>query len=98
VSARVLAIVTGLVAIDQLEGAGVVAESAEGERATGGGVFDGIAFGGVACFRLGAHLVFHAGFFHAPDPHLTPAGDGHVLDEGDFDGGLGLKFGVQIGE
>jgi hypothetical protein len=92
VSAQVLAIVTGLVAIDQLEGARVVAEGAEGERATGGGVF------GMGVFGLGAHLVFHVGFFDAPDPHLAPTSDGHVFDEGNFNGGLRLKFGVQIGE
>jgi hypothetical protein len=102
VSAQVLTIVTRLVAIDQFEGAGVVAEGAEGEGAAGGGVFGRIAFGGIIfggepCFSLGAHLVFQIGFFHAPDPHLTPAGHGHVFDEGDFHGGLRLKFVVQSG-
>ncbi len=101
VSAQVLAIVTRLVAIDQFEGAGVVAEGAEGERATGGGVFHRtvrVVFCCDAGFSPDAHLVFHVGLFDAPDPHLAPTGDGHVFDEGDFDGCLRLKFGVQIGD
>jgi hypothetical protein len=36
--------------------------------------------------------VVHAGLLQAPDAHLTPAGNGHVLDEGFFEGGLGLEF------
>ena len=84
VSAEILAIETRLVAIDQLERAGVVAEGAEGQRTTGGVVFV-FAY---ALFDLGAHLLLHVGLFDAPDPHLTPAGYGHVFDEGEFDGGL----------
>ncbi len=93
-SAQVLAIVTRFVAIDQLKGTGVVAEGAEGQGTTSGVVFGGHVFRS----GIDAHLVFHVGLFDAPDSHLTPTGDGHVFDEGDFNGGLRLKFGVQIGE
>ena len=40
----------------------------------------------------------HAGLLHAPDAHLTPAGNGHVFDERFFEGGLGLEFLVQGGD
>ena len=36
--------------------------------------------------------MLHACFFHSPDAHLTPAGDGHVLDEGFLERSLGLEF------
>src|ERR1700685_799727 len=42
--------------------------------------------------------MLHAGLFHTPDSHLPPTGDGHVFDEGGFDGGLWLKFFVKGGE
>ncbi len=47
---------------------------------------------------LSAHFVVHAGLLHAPDAHLTPARDGHVLDEGFLEGRLRLEFFEQGGE
>ena len=91
-SAEVLAVVTGFVAVDEFEGAGIVAESAEGDGGDGGGVLGGFERGGVRDRGLPAHFVFHARLFHAPDAHLTPAGDGHVLDEGLLEGGLRLEL------
>jgi len=90
--AKVLAVVTRLVPVDQFEAAGFVAESAEGERRAGGLVF---------VFRKPGpleHGIIHAGLFHAHDAQLTPAGGGHVLDERVFDDGLGLEFLAKVGE
>jgi len=33
-----------------------------------------------------------SGGFHVPEAHLAPAGDGHVLDQRFFGGGLGLML------
>ena len=100
-SAVVLAVVARIVAIDEFEGAGVVAERAEGDGGAGGGGATGIVR--VQCrevrhFRLPAHFVVHAGLFQTPDAHLTPAGDGHVFDEGFLEGSLGLEFFEKSGE
>src|ERR1700685_3075777 len=38
------------------------------------------------------------GLSHAPDAHLTPAGDGHVLDEGLLERGARLEFLDESGE
>jgi hypothetical protein len=98
VSAVVLAIVARIVAIDKFERAGVVAEGAEGDGRAGGGVLGWVEAGRVRQFRLPAHFALHAGLFHAPDAHLTPAGDGHVLDEGLLEGGLRFEFFEQKGK
>jgi hypothetical protein len=104
VSAVVLAVVTRIVTIDEFERAGIVTESAEGECGAGGGGAAGVAvtawvrYSGVRHFGLSAHLVLHAGLLHTPDAHLTPAGDGHVLDEGFFERGLRLEFFEESGE
>ena len=88
-----MAVVAGFVAIDQVERTGIVAESAESERGASGGLL--LRDRGLG---LSAHLVLHAGLFHAPETHLTPAGYGHVFDKRGFDGGFGLKFFVEGGE
>jgi hypothetical protein len=88
-SAEVFALVTRVVSIHEFERAGIVAESAEGERCAGGVVLLRNRMGGVG---LPAHFVVNAGLFHTPDPHAPPAGDGHVFDEGLLEGGLGLEF------
>ena len=91
-SAEVLAVVTGFVTIDEFEGAGIVAESAEGDGGAGGGLLAGVQCCRVRHRAQPVHLVLHARLFHAPDAHLTPADDGHVLDEGFLERGLGLEF------
>jgi len=93
VGAEVLAVVAGFVAVDEIERAGIVAESAEGERGTGGGILRGVR--GFGAF---AHFMLHGSLFNAPEPHLTPTGNGHVFDEGGFDVGLRLEFFVESGE
>jgi hypothetical protein len=93
VRAEILAIVARFVAVDEFERAGIVAEGAEGERRSGRGVLFRLRG-----FGLSAHFVLHASLLHTPDSHLTPAGDGHVFDEGGFDGGLWLEFFVKGGE
>ena len=98
VSAEVLAVVTGFVAVDEFEGAGIVAEGAEGEGGAGGGLFGWVQCGRDGYIGLAAHLVVHGGLFHAPDAHLTPAGDGHILDEGLLERGARLEFLGESGE
>jgi len=99
VRAVILALVTRIVTVDQIESAGIVTESAEGEGRAGGvvGMLD-VGRNRVRDFGLPADFVVHAGFFHAPDAHLTPAGDGHVVDERFLERGLGLEFLVQGGD
>ena len=51
----------------------------------------------LGCDRVGRiglllHFVVHGGLCHPADAHATPAGDGHVLNEGLLEGGLGLEF------
>ena len=68
VSAQVLAIVTGLVAIDEFERAGVVAQGAEepAQRVAGSSGISSPSTGlASASVR---YLVFHVGLFDAPDP------------------------------
>jgi hypothetical protein len=98
VGAVVLAVVAGVVTIDEFERAGIVTESAVGEGGAGGGILGWVQIRRVRHRGLAAHFVFQAGLLHAPDAHLTPAGDGHVLDEGLLEGRLGLEFFEERGE
>ena len=98
VGAEVLPVVTRFVTIDEFERTGIVAESAEGYGGAGGSLLGWVQLGGVRDFGLPAHFVIHTGLFHAPDTYLTPAGDGHVLDEGFLEGGLRLEFFEEMGE
>jgi len=93
--AVVLAVVAGFVAVHDFEGAGLVAEGAEGEGGLGGGGFGGDLF---ALLGLFAHFKAEAGLFHAPEPELTPAADGHVLDETALGFGLRPEFLNEGGE
>jgi hypothetical protein len=82
-----LAVITGFVAADEIERAGVVTESAEGEGGAGGVVLvlgDG--------FGLAADLAIESGLFEAHYSRLTPAGEGHGLNERCFDSSLRLQF------
>jgi hypothetical protein len=54
-----------------------------------------VEFGISACLRISCSM---EAFSMPPDAHLTPAGDGHVLDEGFLEGGLRLEFFEQCGE
>ena len=87
--AVVLAVVAAFVTIEGFAGSGVFAEGMEGEGDSGGGVF----FFGAAFLDF----VGEGGSFHAPEPHLAPAADGHGFDEAGFDFGGGFEVLVEIG-
>ena len=91
--AEVLAVAERVVADEQVERAGVAAEGLEGQGGSGGGVFAASDAAGLL-----ADLVFHGGFFHAPEAELTPAGHGHFFDQGVFDRGFRLEFLVDAGD
>jgi hypothetical protein len=92
----VLAVATGLVAVHEFEGAGLLAEAGEGDVGAGSGV--GGQRGGVLLFGVLAELVADGGAFHAGETHLTPFGDGHGFDERDFVGGFGAEGGFEVGD
>jgi hypothetical protein len=79
-----LAVVAGLVAIEEVETAGIVAECAEGHGgASAWGVFGGIVL---------IHFDFETGTLNRPETQETPAADGYGLDQGKLDFGLWLEF------
>jgi len=89
-AARILAIVTGVIAIEEVEDAGLVSQFAEGD----GGASGGGAIGEILLFDFEA-----PGFaFDGPDARLAPERDGHFFEEGLLGGSFGLKFGVEGGE
>lgn len=68
---RELTVEAGLVTVEQIEGAGLIGESAKCERGASGGMD-----------RIGIVLLdlrLKRGAFDDPEAHLTPAGGGHVL-------------------
>ncbi len=72
---------TGLVTVEEVEGAGLIGESAKCERGARGGMDSrGIVL---------LDLRLKTGAFEGPDAHLTPAGDGHVLYQDAL--GFGLR-------
>jgi hypothetical protein len=91
--AEVLTLVTGIVAVDEIEGSGIVAEGAEGDGCAGG-----IVFATTGADRLVADLVIHPRLFHAPEAQLAPSRRGHHFDEGAFDRCLGLELFDEIVE
>jgi hypothetical protein len=92
VGAQVLAVAERVITDEQVKGTGI-AERAEGQGCSGRVVF--AASDGTG---LIADLMVHGGLFHAPEAELTPAGDGHLFDEGAFDRAFRLKLLFQIGE
>ena len=89
---EVLAVAERVVPDDQVHGMGL-AKRAKGHRSTGWDVFSARRR-----FSLLADLLVHSGLFHSPKAELSPAGYGHLLDEGVFDGGFGLEFVFQFRE
>jgi hypothetical protein len=92
----VLAVATGLVAIHDFEGAGLLAEAGVGDLSKGVGV--GGERGFVLLFGALAQLVADGGALHAGESHLPPFGDENGFDEGDFIGGLGAEGGFELGQ
>jgi hypothetical protein len=93
VGAEILAVADRVVAVEQVERAGIVAEGLEGEGCEGGVVFS--ASDGSGLF---ADLVFHGCFLHAPEAELAPLGRGHLLHEKVFHRGFGLELVFEVGE
>jgi hypothetical protein len=93
VGPQVLAVVTGLVAKDEIEGAGVVAERAKGDGTESGGrvVGSGIHI------ELAIHLGFERRLFELPDAGAAPAGYRHGVDEVLFDACDRLEFREEFG-
>jgi hypothetical protein len=92
----VLAVATGLIAVHEFEGAGLLAEAGEGDPGAGGGVGGERSL--VLLFGVLAELVADGGAFHAGETHLTPFGDGHGFDERDFVRGFGAEGGFEVGD
>jgi hypothetical protein len=86
VGAEVLTVVAGLVAVEQVEGAGVVGHGNESEGRGCGQA----GFGLLGLVIFAHELAGHAGFFHHPDAGATPAGYDHHLDEFLFGGADGF--------
>jgi hypothetical protein len=80
-----LAVVARFVAVEEFERARFIGQGTEGDEGLGGQV------AGLGEFRF-VDLLVEAGGLHVPEAHLAPAGDGHVLDQGFFGGGLGLML------
>lgn len=78
-----LAVEGGFVAVDEVEDAGLIGESAEGAGGADGGGTVGVVEG---------HFLVDDGLFDTPGAHLAPVGGGEFLDEGAGGGGGGLMF------
>jgi hypothetical protein len=89
IGAGVLAVVAGFVAMEDVEGAGLVAKGAEGLGGASGWLAGGV---GLVDFRSKTLL------FNTPDAHEAPAGDSHILNQGSLIGGEGLEFGFDGSE
>ncbi len=88
----VLALATNLIQAHEFEQTAITGEATNGVRGMRGPA---------RRFRgrlLPADLVGDARGFHAPEPELTPAADGHALEQSGFDAGEGLKLGLELGE
>ena len=85
-----MAFEAGFVAIEKIEGAGLISEGAEGE----GGASGRVIGGGIELF----HFVLEVGALDGPEAEETPTADGHVLDQGAFDFVAGSEVAVKIGE
>jgi len=71
----VLAMKASLIAIQEMEAAGPVAQGAKGEGGAGAGV-------GLPRTKLLLHFGLQGGALDGPEALETPAGDGHFLDQG----------------
>jgi len=88
----ILAVVTGLVPVEEIEGAGVIGKKAEGDA----GEDFGLASRGGILVVLAVHLNLEGGLFKMPGAHTAPAGDDHGVDEVRFDGIGGLESGDEL--
>jgi hypothetical protein len=86
----VLAMEASLVAIEEMEAAGFIAESLKGQ----GGADAGLACGGIELI----HFRFQAGALNGPDAQETPAADGHVFNQGPLDFVLGMEVVIEGAE
>jgi len=97
--ALVVATVADFVAVEALEGEGVVAERGECEGGVHGGDLSVFVVGnGVIGTLLGVDGVGVLDHFKTPEAAAAPVGDGHDLDEAGFAGGFGLELVKELGE
>jgi hypothetical protein len=87
-----LALVAGVVAVEEIDGAGFAGEFAEGSEGLGCVAGRESDFGGGVDFEVEARG------FEVLGAALTPRGYGHVFDQDVFGGGPGLMFVLKIGE
>jgi hypothetical protein len=92
--AEVLAVEAGFVAIDEVEGTRIGGEGAESH----GGQETGVEHGGAVFVVFGDELAVHGVALDVPDALLAPAGYGHGVDEGFFEGGGGTELIVESGD
>jgi len=59
---------SGVRALEELEGVGLVRQFAEGEGGSDGG--------GVGCVRDGCHFDFEGSLLNGPEAHAMPTGNG----------------------
>jgi hypothetical protein len=85
-----LAVERGFIPQEKIRRTGGFGGAAEGE--------DGADAGGSGGGVLEGDVAVEGGFLRAPDAELTPAGDGHGLDEGHLSLGVGLVFVDEGGE
>ena len=81
----VLAMKASLIAIQEMEAAGPVAQGAKGEGGAGAGV-------GLPRTKLLLHFGLQGGALDGPEALETPAGDGHSFYERRFERGSRVEF------
>jgi hypothetical protein len=85
-----LAVVAGFVPIEEIEGAGPIAEGAKGRGGAGAWVDGrGIVF---------IHFDFEGEFLNGYRAHEAPAGDGNIFDQGALDFVLGCEGALEGSE
>jgi hypothetical protein len=82
-----LAFEAGFVAVEKIEGAGLIAEGAEGE----GGASGRVIGGGVELF----HFVLEVGALDGPEAEETPTANGKVFDQGALDFVAGSEIALE---
>ena len=85
-----LAVISGVVAKQEVGGRGGIAGAAERRDRADAGRSNGLI--------LQSDVAIHGGFLHAPDAQLTPARDGHGFGQHELGEGAGAVFIDQRGE